>query len=68
VTEKSCDRSCRYWTHDMDGAYCVHPKSLEIAPCFYASTNRMSVEGHCMTNKYGNTPPVAYALWEPRNG
>lgn len=63
---KGCDRSCKFWTYDMDGAYCTHPKSFEIAPTFGAGTNRMSVEGHCMTDKYGNTPAVAYALWEKR--
>lgn len=62
----SCDMSCKYWTHDMDGAFCTHPKSFEIAPTWGASTNRMSVEGHCQTNKHGNNPAVPYALWEPR--
>lgn len=63
--EKSCDRSCKFWAYDMDGDFCCHPKSFEIAPSFGASTNRMGLEGHCQTNKYGNKPAVAYALWEP---
>jgi len=43
--EKSCDRTCKFWTYGMDGAYCSHPKSYEIAPMYGASTNRMSTEG-----------------------
>ncbi len=63
---KSCDSSCRFWTYDMDGEYCTHIKSFEIAPTYGASTNRMSVEGHCKTDQYGNKPDIAYALWEKR--
>lgn len=64
---KSCDRSCKWWHYDMDGVFCGHPKSFEIAPVFGASTNRMGLEGHCMTDKHGNKPAVAYALWEKRS-
>lgn len=63
---KTCDRSCKFWTYDMDGDYCTHPKSFEIAPTFGASCNRMSVEGHCQTGLYGNKPAVVHALWEAR--
>lgn len=62
--DKKCDRSCRFWAHDMDSAYCGHPKSFEIAPTFGASTNRMGLEGLCMTDEYGNKPEVANVLWE----
>lgn len=61
---KSCDRSCKFWSHDMDSAFCTHPKSLEIAPAFYASTNRMSTEGHCMGG-YDNPAMNTRKLWEP---
>lgn len=38
---------CKFHTFDMDGAYCAHPKSYEVAPIFGASTNRMIAEGLC---------------------
>ena len=63
MTDKGCE-TCKFQAFDLDGFYCVHPKSMEIVPAFGASTNRMSVEGHCRTDKYGNKPEVAYALWE----
>lgn len=63
---KDCGWSCKYWTHDMDGDFCTHPVSFEIAPNFGASPNRMGLEGRCMTDKYGNKPEIAYELWEPR--
>jgi hypothetical protein len=66
VTKKACDRSCKFLTYDMDGVYCTHPKSFEIAPTFGASTNRMSIEGHCTS---GSDDPAknTLALWRARN-
>lgn len=47
-SREMCQRGvCKYWAHDMDSTYCTHPKSFEIGPVFGASTNRMSIEGHC---------------------
>jgi hypothetical protein len=64
---KTCDQSCKFWSYDMDGEYCCHPKSFEIAPSFGASCNRMSLEGYCMTGLYGNSPKIVHELWENRN-
>lgn len=66
-SREACSMSCKWWTHDMDGAFCAHPKSFEIAPTWGASTNRMSLEGHCMGG-YDDTSKNTLALWEPRNG
>lgn len=60
LAPKKCDDSCRFWTFDMDGAYCLHKKSFEIAPVFGASTNRMSMEGHCTL--------ADHQLWEASSG
>lgn len=61
---KKCDQSCKFWTYDMDGVFCQHPKSFEIAPVFGASTNRMSREGHCVSGA-DDTSKNTLALWEP---
>lgn len=42
-----CSMKCKWWTYDMDGCYCAHPKSFETAPIFGCSTNRMIREGLC---------------------
>jgi hypothetical protein len=64
MNERKCDLSCRFWTYDMDGVFCQHPKSFEIAPVFGASTNRMSVEGHCRVGD-NLKPGERLVLWEP---
>ena len=62
-SREACGQSCKWWTYDMDGAYCRHPKSFEIAPVWGASTNRMSLEGHCRGGYYDETKNDR-ALWE----
>lgn len=64
TSREQCGRSCKYWTYDMDGVYCVHPVSFEVAPTFGASTNRMSIEGHCRSG-YDDPTKNDLALWEP---
>lgn len=69
MSENKCESGkCKYWSYDMDGTFCTHPKSFEIAPVFGASTNRMGLEGLCMTNQYGNKPEIPFALWEKFDG
>lgn len=65
MTERKCDYSCAFWTYDMDGTYCAHAMSFEIAPTFGASTNRMSLEGHCSDN-FDDKSKNTLALWVPR--
>lgn len=62
---KRCDRGCYFWSYDMDGAFCCHPKSFEIAPPFMASTNRMSTEGHCQSG-WDDPAKNTLALWKGR--
>ena len=59
---RDCD-TCAYHSFDMDGTFCTHPKSFEIAPVFGASTNRMSVEGHCRHNHDDESKNTS-ALWK----
>lgn len=61
-----CGRGCKHWSYDMDGDYCAHPKSFEIAPTFGASTNRMSLEGHC-AGGWDDPSKNTRALYEARH-
>lgn len=59
IMKKACGRSCRWWSYDMDGAYCEHEKSYELAPGFGLDTNAMS-QGLCDNENF--------QLWEPAEG
>lgn len=50
---------CKHFGADPDGAYCGHPKSMEISNGFGAHPNRMSTEGHCTHGDNGK-----HELWE----
>lgn len=63
---RCCD-TCRFNSFDMDGTFCLHPKSLEISRGYGASNNRMGLEGHCQTGRWGNKPAIVSALWEPKS-
>lgn len=38
---------CKYYSFDMDDAFCAHPKSLDISNGYGCSLNRMIKEGLC---------------------
>ena len=65
TSRELCGRKCRHWAYDMDGDYCAHPKSFEISPTFGCSTNRMSLEGHCMGG-YDDVSKNTLVLFEPK--
>lgn len=38
---------CKYWSYDMDDAFCVHPESYKASPVFGLSLNAMIKTGLC---------------------
>ena len=60
--KRQCDgiwgnlNGCKYFGADPDGAYCGHPKSLEISMGFGKSPNAMHRLGLCS--------PPDLVLWE----
>lgn len=59
-----CQR-CKWRTYDMEGVYCAHPKSFEVAPLYGASTNRMTAEGLC-TKASDDPSKNLVQLYEPK--
>ena len=58
-----CGRACKYWTYDMDGSYCGHPKSFAVT-CFGLSEDAMSRQGLCF--HCNDSEPARDELFEPR--